>query len=293
MFNLEQLKMFVGTVESGSFSACARKLGKAQSAISQGIANLEIAFGVEVFDRSSRRAVLTEEGERLIKYAQVILQQANELTAAAQSVMRQEEAAIAIAIENALQMPAFGKILYKFSQKFPATEIEVLSMASPDIVSRVESGRVEVGIMLSDMSFKREVDLSYIGNIELYAVCGPEHALSKKTAIDMSEVAGYTQMILCGENRGELDHEASISALKWRSNNVHCLIELIMQGNGWGYLPVHLIQTYIDNGQLHKMSMRLDDKPWSPSVDMVTQKNRTSGPALHWLIKQLKTFLED
>lgn len=292
MYNLSQLEMFVGTAETGSFSACARKLGKAQSAISQGIANLEIDFGVDVFDRSSRRAVLTDEGQRLLKYAQVILQQSEELNAAAASIVRQEEATIAIAIENALQMPSFGKVLYEFSQRFPATEIEVLSVASPDIVSLVESGRVELGIMLTDMSFKREVDLCYIGNIQLCAVCGSKHALSTKTDVEISEVAGYTQMILSGENKGELDHEVSISALKWRSNNVHCIIELIMQGNGWGYLPIHLVQQYVDSGKLHKILMRLDDKPWSPSVDMVTQKKCSNGVGLNWLIKNLKVFLD-
>lgn len=292
MFNLTQLAMFVETAETGSFSACARKLGKAQSAISQGIANLEIDFGVEIFDRSSRRAVLTTEGQRLLKYAQVILQQSEELDAAAKSIVRQEEASIAIAIEDALQMPSFGKVLYDFNQLFPATELEVLSIASPDIVSFVESGRVDIGIMLSDMAFKREVDLCYIGNIQLYAVCSTNHALSKKTDVEISELAGYTQMIVSGENKGELDHEVSISSLKWRSNNVHCILGLIMQGNGWGYLPIHLVQQYIDNGQLHQISMRLDDKPWSPSVDLVTQKSRIAGLGLNWLTKKLNTFLD-
>ncbi|EJG0317461.1 LysR family transcriptional regulator, partial [Vibrio parahaemolyticus] len=42
MFTLQQLETLVTCVECGSFSAAARKLGKAQSAISTAIANLEI-----------------------------------------------------------------------------------------------------------------------------------------------------------------------------------------------------------------------------------------------------------
>lgn len=42
MYNIEQLKMLVLCAELGSFSACARNLGKVQSAVSQGIANFEI-----------------------------------------------------------------------------------------------------------------------------------------------------------------------------------------------------------------------------------------------------------
>ena len=59
MYNIEQLKMFVYAVELGSFSASARELGKVQSAVSQGIHNLEIDFNVQLFDRSTRKPTLT------------------------------------------------------------------------------------------------------------------------------------------------------------------------------------------------------------------------------------------
>ena len=43
MYSLEQLKIFVSVVETGSFSATGRKLNRAQSGISQAISNLETA----------------------------------------------------------------------------------------------------------------------------------------------------------------------------------------------------------------------------------------------------------
>lgn len=46
----------------GSFSAAARKLGKSQSTVSTAIANLEIDLGLNLFDRSSRKPMLTEHG---------------------------------------------------------------------------------------------------------------------------------------------------------------------------------------------------------------------------------------
>ncbi len=83
MYNLEQLQMFVETAHLGSFSACARKLGKVQSAVSQGIANLEIDLDRSLFDRSTRKPSLTLAGERLFSYAQAILLQMDELDSAA------------------------------------------------------------------------------------------------------------------------------------------------------------------------------------------------------------------
>ena len=65
--------MFVIAAEQGSFSACARKTGKVQSAVSQAINNLEIDLGVTLFDRTSRQPVLTEAGTRLLKMAQGLM----------------------------------------------------------------------------------------------------------------------------------------------------------------------------------------------------------------------------
>ena len=62
-WTLYQLEAFVLAVNHGSFSAAARKLGRAQSRISTAIANLEVDLGFELFDRSAKLAVLTKHGE--------------------------------------------------------------------------------------------------------------------------------------------------------------------------------------------------------------------------------------
>jgi len=52
---LDQLRVLVTIVDTGSFSAAGRKLGRAQSAISQAIATLESVHDVTLFDRSGLR----------------------------------------------------------------------------------------------------------------------------------------------------------------------------------------------------------------------------------------------
>lgn len=57
--NLQQLETLLMVVNTGSFSAAARKLGKAQSAVSTAISDLEIDLDLQLFDRSGRYPVLT------------------------------------------------------------------------------------------------------------------------------------------------------------------------------------------------------------------------------------------
>ena len=62
--SIDQLKVFLAVVEAGSFTAAAKKLGRAVSAISYTIANLEQQLGLSLFDREQTRTPrLTEAGE--------------------------------------------------------------------------------------------------------------------------------------------------------------------------------------------------------------------------------------
>ena len=64
--SLDQLRMFIAAAEEGSFSAAGRRLNRAQSVVSQTIANLEGQLGVTLFERTARYPVLTEAGKLLL-----------------------------------------------------------------------------------------------------------------------------------------------------------------------------------------------------------------------------------
>ena len=64
---LDQLRTFIAAADEGSFSAAGRKLRRAQSVVSQTLANLEAQLGVTLFDRSARYPSLTDEGRACCK----------------------------------------------------------------------------------------------------------------------------------------------------------------------------------------------------------------------------------
>jgi DNA-binding transcriptional LysR family regulator len=77
--SLDQLRVLVTIVDAGSFSAAGRKLGRAQSAISQAIATLETLQGVALFDRSGYKPRLTDVGRVLVDHARLVLASAARL----------------------------------------------------------------------------------------------------------------------------------------------------------------------------------------------------------------------
>lgn len=69
----DQLRIFLTVVETGSFAAAGRRLNRATSVISYGVANLEAQLGLVLFERhGTRRPRLTAAGEAVLAEARTI-----------------------------------------------------------------------------------------------------------------------------------------------------------------------------------------------------------------------------
>ena len=71
MLQDKTLSVFLAVVETGSFTAAARRLGCSQPAVSSQIASLEAALDLQLFERG-RELVLTPSGEAFLPYARRI-----------------------------------------------------------------------------------------------------------------------------------------------------------------------------------------------------------------------------
>ncbi len=69
----EDLRVFVAVVRKGGFAAAAAEIGMSPAYVSKRIGILEEALGVQLFQRTTRRVLLTEDGERVLERAQPIL----------------------------------------------------------------------------------------------------------------------------------------------------------------------------------------------------------------------------
>lgn len=76
MDDLKPLAVFAETVDAGSMSAAARRLGMSPSAVSQTIRALEAQGGVTLLHRSTRKLALTEAGERYYPHCKRLLEAA-------------------------------------------------------------------------------------------------------------------------------------------------------------------------------------------------------------------------
>jgi DNA-binding transcriptional LysR family regulator len=292
MLNHEQLKMFVLTSELGSFSACAKKIGKVQSAVSQSIANLEIDLNIILFDRSTRKPQLTTEGARLYDYAKAIIHQYDEFNTAALSIQQKQETEITFAIDNSLMMTNVLTLFSQFSRRFSMIKFNLLVTTSSKISKLVREQQADIGLMFADPDFLQDVELCYLGHVPFIGVCNTEHPLSTITSVRIADLIPHKEILLTGLHINESKGFPTFSAEHWTVDAGNEIRQLVMEGIGWSYLPEHLVKNDIENGKLIKLDLSFDHKPWGMAVECVTRKNTVVGIGHEWFVQALKNTFE-
>src|ERR1700712_447867 len=96
----DQLRIFLTVAETGSFAAAGRRLNRATSVISYGIANLEAQLGLLLFDREgTRKPVLTIAGQAILAEARTVSHGMDALRAKAKGLLQGLEAELHLAVD--------------------------------------------------------------------------------------------------------------------------------------------------------------------------------------------------
>ena len=131
--SLDQLRIFLAVEESGSFGGAARAMGRAISAISYGIAQMEAQLGVTLFEREgSRKPVLTEAGRGLLPEARAIADRADALLAKTKSLHAGLESDVGLVVDVMVPGEATAQVLREFRAMFPTVALRLQRVCSTD-----------------------------------------------------------------------------------------------------------------------------------------------------------------
>jgi len=173
---LRHLKIFVAVCESMNMTQAAEKLYISQSAVSQGISELEKYYNIRLFERLSRKLYLTEAGKKLLSYAHHLLR----LNATVESDMREMGTNGTIRIGASVTIGAYllPKLVLELKKLNPTIEIEVFEDNTERIEKMLLEDRIDIGIVEGETSSEDLVKRSFVED-ELVLICGPKHRFSE------------------------------------------------------------------------------------------------------------------
>lgn len=235
-WSLEQLRQFVTTAETGSFSAAARKLGKAQSAVSTAISLLEVDLGVELFDRSRRNAQLTATGQVLLLEAAEVLRQAEEMGQRAHFLSNGNDAKLALAIDEALPCAAISTLLRELAECFPEIELTLLNGTATEVMSYLDQERADVAFHFDRASLRTCFEERPVGALPQGIFVAEGHPLLLSNPVTRRDLARYRQLLMHAEDVKTPAYSPKV----WRSDSFYSIAEMVADDLGWAILPVNV-----------------------------------------------------
>ncbi|WP_372882015.1 LysR family transcriptional regulator [Psychromonas sp.] len=290
MYSLEQLKIFVTVCETGSFSAAARQLKRAQSGISQAISNLEIAIDKELFCREKNTPSITLQGKALLPIAKSILHQQKYFDQKVESLAKNYEHELVIAIDESVINDELIEILSPLADQFPITDFEIIIASTFDVEELVRSGQAQAGIVYVDGELKVDMDFFTLGHARFLTIASPEHPLAALSLVGETDLKAHRQCVHRSAQKKELWFSYKISPTAWYANTHKAMIELVKKNVGWAVVPELQVDQNIKQGDIISLPISHEYDGWLTVVGCLVSRSHTSGPVLESVISTLQRY---
>lgn len=271
---INQLRSFVAVCDQGSFSGAARKLSRAQSAVSHAIKALEGAFDVELFDRNTRKAQLTAAGRSLLPDARAVISRTEEMKTRAGSIARAGAPQLSMAVDVYFPRAHMIDCLRTLQSEFPTAAINLR-------ITTMQGGERQVLEKVCALAVTVEnvpevnpdaMERRWLCEAKMVTVCAPSHPLaSTPKPIPVNEFGRHVQIVVTDNQPGaEKTQQGVAGKRQWLVNDLGAKCDLLKAGLGWGHLPWHLVGEDLASGQL----VELERRAWhlGPLTFMVSQR---------------------
>jgi DNA-binding transcriptional LysR family regulator len=292
---LDQLRILAAVAETGSFSAAARRLGRVQSAVSQSVQALEATLGVLLFDRSERTPKLSDAGRALLVDAQQILRSTESLRAHAESIAAEVEPELSLAVDAVLPEDPLRASLKALSQEFPHLPVTLFTEGLGGAEQRLRDRVARLGIYVP-LPVARHSDLigEFLAANPMVPVVATDHALAREPSpLRRDIIERYVQLILTDRTPLSEGFQGNVLGLRiWRFADMHTRLQYLLDGFGWCYMPVHLVQTHISAGRLTRLDIAEHrGLEFSFPLHVMHERGRPPGRAGRWLVAELRRQL--
>jgi DNA-binding transcriptional LysR family regulator len=289
--SLDQLRAFIAAVDEGSFSAGARRLHRAQSAVSELVSNLEAQIGVVLFDRSERYPKLTPAGVLLVADARSVVANVDLLKARAKGIAGGLESELSAVVDVLFPIEAIAESAKEFRDRFPRTPLRLYVEALGGAYGPVLDGRCSLGVVGSLPIAPDSMTLERLQSVAMVVVAAPEHPLAKVVGvISKVELAKHVQLVLTDRSQLTAGREFGVmSPFTWRLGDLFAKHAFLLKGLGWGAMPLHAVAQDLGEGRLAKLSIEdLPDEGLVLAMSAAYLTAQPPGPAGRWLIQRLR-----
>ena len=290
---LKHLKIFVVVYQHMNVTRAAKELHMAQPAVTRSIQELEMYYGVRLFDRFNHRLYRTASANELYSRAVHILASVDELD----KIIRNNSEIEELHIGGTMTMGSFilPTAISEFRKICPTVKAKVVVSKSSDIQQRILDNRLDFALIEENIN-NEYLEKENLCTDYMSVIFPKDHPLLGKKRIYMKDIVDYP-MLLREEgsaNRTYLEHVFAMHDIAidpiWESANPQALINAVEKGLGISILPEKLVQRDLVEGRIE--SRKLQDEELTRKAYLIWHRQKNMSEELKNLKEVCKNIAE-
>jgi transcriptional regulator oxyR len=243
MITLRQIQFALAVARHKHFKRAAEECNISQSALSLGIAEMEKNLGVIVFERNNKQVVITPIGEELLRRAQKIYLDAQQLVEQAHASHETLYFPMAIGFIPTIAPFLLPQALPVIHKAYPKFELNIREDVSERLVSAVHNGMLDAALIALPYDTPG-LNTFEIGSERFYVVLHRNHPLSEQAKITAKQLRSDNTLILLGDGHCLKDHiveickfRNEISPHSFREASLNTLVQMVVNDMGLTLVP--------------------------------------------------------
>ncbi len=285
---LDALQVLDAIARCGSFAAAGEELHRTTSTLSYTVRKLEDELGVQVFDRSGHRAVLTEAGRLLLDEGRAVLDAATAVERRVRTLGQGWEAELAIATNELVPVEAVLGVVDEFYAAGHPTRIRLLSEVLGGVWDALVSQRADVALTEIGQSGVMGIAHRPLGAVSFVFAVAPGHPLAREPQpVKLSAIRRHRVVVVADSSRGLPPRSSGITSAAdvLTVASLHAKLRAQEAGMGVGFLPTLLAADAIAHGRLVALRVAAPKPRMQLSVAWRAQE---AGPAAQWFVERLQ-----
>ena len=289
--HLEILRVFCDLAELRSFSRTAEKHLLSQSAVSQQLGQLELAYKCQLVNRKKRPIELTKEGDLLHQAAKDILDRHEQLKHELNALKRSSTSRINVAAIFSIGMHTLPDYVKKFMVSYPDVHVHIEYLSAAKIYELVLVGDVDVGLVAVPKRDKR-LDVYDFEDETLVLACSPTHPLAYESQIDIHRLQ-FERFIAFEKDvptRAWTDHILERYNIVVRPvmefDNIETVKRAVELNSGVSILPLSALLQEVHGGTIKAVSF--SNENFVRPTGIIVRKGRILSQAGRYFIELLR-----
>ena len=276
--DFELYRVFYVVANNKNITKASEELNISQPAISKSIKNLEEQLGGELFVRTKRGVVLTEEGKEFYNYIKQAIEYINNAENKFTDLINLETGCIRIGISTTLTREFLLPYIEKFHSLYPKIDIQIITNLTSDLIPKLKNGLIDIVILnLSDKKYGDDIELIRCREIHDTFIVGKKYKHLKDKELSLKDLNNYPLVLQAkGANTREfMDKYARENNVILKPNielaSYSLGVDFTKIGYGIGYATKEYIKKYVENEELYELD--IEEKIPSRYIGMALSKN--------------------